>query len=108
MTRTFDERRRAHRIQFEKPLGAKVMAIDGTWCRECQMVDVSESGAKIVLTDPEAVLTQFFLVLSAFGSPVFRRCKRSWVDGAAMGVAFQKGPISEKTVNELRREIAAA
>jgi PilZ domain len=96
MAMTFDERRRAHRVQFEKPLDAKIMAIDGTWCHECQLLDVSESGARITLASPAAGLMEFFLVLSSFGIPVYRRCKRAWVDGPQMGVAFQKGAAIEK------------
>jgi hypothetical protein len=103
MTRIFDERRRAPRVQFEKPLAARVMAIDGTWCRECHLIDVSESGARIALASPAAELTEFFLVLSAFGNPVFRRCKREWVDGAQMGVAFDKSAVMGKTLQALRR-----
>jgi hypothetical protein len=99
MATTFDARRRDPRVQFETPLAATVMAIDGTWCRECHLIDVSESGARIMLEGPAAELNEFFLVLSSFGHPVYRRCKRSWVDGAQIGVAFQRGPIEEKTLS---------
>ncbi len=103
MATTYDERRKAHRVQFEKPLAAKVMAIDGTWCRECHLLDVSENGARITLEGPAAGLDEFFLVLSSFGSPVYRRCKRAWGDGSQLGVAFQKGAIAEKTLKQIRR-----
>ncbi len=104
MTTTFDERRGAARVQFERPLDAKVMAIDGTWRHECQLLDVSESGARITLACPATDLTEFFLVLSSFGSPVYRRCKRAWVDGAQMGVAFQKGAASGKRLTMRGRQ----
>ncbi len=106
MATTFDERRKASRVQFEKPLAARIMAIDGTWSRDCHLLDVSESGARIKLESTAAELTEFFLVLSAFGSPVFRRCKRAWVDGPLMGVAFRRGPVAEKTLGALRRGAA--
>jgi hypothetical protein len=93
MTRTFNERRKHPRIQFEKPLDAKIMAIDGTWCRNCQVLDVSEHGARITLEGSAANLIEFFLLLSAFGSPVYRRCKLAWVDGSLVGVAFEKGKL---------------
>jgi hypothetical protein len=86
------------------------MAIDGTWARECLLVDVSETGARISLNDGVAELTEFFLVLSAFGgSPVFRRCKRRWINGLLMGVAFHAAPTGAKALKELRRgaQIAA-
>jgi hypothetical protein len=104
MKRTFDERRKAPRVQFERPLEAKIMAIDGTWCCECHLIDMSESGARIRLESPAAGLTEFFLVLSSFGKPVYRRCKRAWVEGAQMGVGFQKSTPAEQTLVELRRE----
>jgi len=46
------------RVQFEKPLPAKVMAIDGTWSYDCELIDVSESGARITLADSAAGLTE--------------------------------------------------
>ena len=104
MTRIYDERRKEVRVQFETPLDARVVAIDGTSFRECQLIDMSESGARITLASPAPELTEFFLVLSSFGAPVFRRCRREWVEGPMMGVSFLKGPIAEKTLAVLRRE----
>jgi PilZ domain len=104
MTRIYDERRKEVRVQFETPLDARVMAIDGTSCRECQLIDISESGARMTLASPAPELTEFFLVMSSFTNPVFRHCRREWVDGPMMGVTFQKGPVPEKTLATLRRE----
>jgi hypothetical protein len=104
---TFDElREKETPVKFERPLDARVMAIDGTWCRECLLIDVSETGAQIKLTGPGADMTEFFLLLSSFGRPVYRRCKRASVDGPQMGVFFQKGPIVEKGVKSPGREAA--
>jgi hypothetical protein len=91
------------RVQFERPLDARIMAIDGTWCGECLLIDLSETGAQIKLTGPAADLAEFFLVLSFFGNPVYRRCKRASVRGPLIGVFFQKGPVREKTLEDLRR-----
>jgi PilZ domain len=104
MTRIYDERRKEFRVQFETPLEARVMAIDGTSFQECLLIDLSESGARITLASPAPELTEFFLVLSSFGPPVFRRCRREWVDGPLMGVSFLKGPVAEKALATLRRE----
>jgi hypothetical protein len=101
---TNERRKCASRVRFERPLAVRVMAIDGTWCRECLLIDVSESGARIELTSPAAELTEFFLLLTSFANPVFRRCTRQWVDGILMGVAFNRGPIRDKPLPELRRE----
>jgi hypothetical protein len=84
------------------------MAIDGTWCRKCFLIDVSDTGARIELTSPAASLTEFFLLLSAFGTPVFRRCTRRWVDGLLMGVIFERGPIEEKPLSKLRHDAELA
>jgi hypothetical protein len=69
-------RKRAARVKFENPLDVRVMAIDGTWCRDCQLIDVSETGAQIRLTGPAVNDTEFFLLLTNFGDPVFRMCMR--------------------------------
>lgn len=91
MSRKFEEKRKASRVQFEKPLDARLMAIDGTWCRDCQLLDLSASGARIRIESSAAELIEFFLLLTRFGTPVHRRCKRAWVDGSTIGVAFEGG-----------------
>jgi hypothetical protein len=92
------------RVKFDRPLGVQVMAIDGTWCRECFLIDVSESGARIRLTGPAARLVEFFLLLTSFGTPVFRRCARKWVEGGVIGVVFERGNIGEKPLSKLRHD----
>jgi hypothetical protein len=100
-----ERRTGAPRVKFERPLDARVMSIDGTWCRESHLIDVSETGARIELTSPAADLTEFFLLLTTFGNPVFRRCKREWIDGALMGVSFRCDATGvKKPMAQLRRE----
>jgi hypothetical protein len=99
-----DRRLNAPRVKFEQPLNVLAMAIDGTSCRKCLLIDVSDTGARIKLTSPAAGLTEFFLLMTTFGIPVFRRCSRQWVDGLMMGVMFEQGPIEEKPLNKLRRD----
>jgi hypothetical protein len=94
----------APRVKFERPLSVRAMAIDGTWCRKCFLIDVSDTGARIELTSPAASLTEFFLLLTTSGTTVFRRCTRSWVDGLLMGVSFERGPIEEKPLSKLRHD----
>ena len=65
-------RKGAARVRFENRLDVRVMAIDGTWCRDCQLIDVSETGAQIRLTGPAVNDTEFFLPLTKFGDPLFR------------------------------------
>ena len=99
-----ERRKGAARVKFENPLDVRVMAIDGTWCRDCQLIDVSETGAQIGLTGPAVNDTEFFLLLTNFGDPVFRMCIRRWVDGMLMGVSFHRDFIGAKPLAQVRRE----
>ena len=89
---------------FESPLDVRVMAIDGTWCIDCQLIDVSETEARIRLTSPIAKDNKFFLLLTKFGDPVFRMCTTRWANGALMGVSFQRDFIGAKPLVQLSRE----
>ncbi len=80
------------------------MAIDGTWCGEGLLIDVSHTEAQIEVTGRAAELTEFFLLLTSFGSPVFRRCKREWVHGARVGVSFNKTNIGIESLEEVRHD----
>jgi hypothetical protein len=96
------------RVKFERPLAVRVMAIDGTWSLESSLIDVSDTGAEIEVTGRAAELSEFFLLLTSFGSPVFRRCKREWVHGARVGVSFKKTNIGMKSLEEVRHEAELA
>jgi hypothetical protein len=85
------ERRHYDRVQFGRGYMARVMAIDGTWQRDCHIGDVSDTGAKLRIRGAiNAIDTQeFFLMLSPTGN-AFRRCERIWLDGDQIGVRFLK------------------
>ena len=83
-------------MEFEDPVAVRIMAIDGTWCVDCQLIDVSETEARIRLISQPAKDIRFFLLLTKFGGPVFRMCKRKWVKGTLMGVSFQKAVVEAK------------
>ncbi len=85
------ERRRYERVQFGRGYTARIMAIDGTWQRECRIGDVSDSGAKLRIRGSiDKIDThEFFLVLSTTGK-AFRRCERVWLNGTEFGVRFLK------------------
>jgi hypothetical protein len=93
----FKERRREPRVIFELPLGVRVMTIDGTWTGDCLLIEMTDAGAQLEVTDRAAALTEFFLILNSFGPPVFRHCKRAWVDGNRMG------SVSTRLTSELDR-----
>jgi hypothetical protein len=66
-----------------------MMGIDGTWRRDCMMIDVSQTGARLVIEGSlEGLdLKEFFLLLSSTGL-AYRRCKLVRVAGDQIGVAF--------------------
>lgn len=86
------QRRKAERIQFGKGFAMKIIAIDGSWFRACNILDVSEDGALLQFEKSLSglVLDEFFLALSSTGV-AFRRCKMAWINGDQMGVHFIKG-----------------
>jgi hypothetical protein len=85
------QRRKSERIQFGKGFAMKIIAIDGSWYRSCNILDVSEEGAMLQFQKSLSglVLEEFFLMLSSTGV-AFRRCRMAWVNGDQMGVHFIK------------------
>ena len=88
------------RVRFEHGVPVQLMAIDGTWRRDCLINDVSEADATLtVITAIEGLqLTEFFLLLSSTGL-AYRRCSLAWVNGDQIKVTFirqrnKKGAIS--------------
>ena len=85
--------RKAERVRLENRYPVNLMGIDGTWRRNCFLVDVSATGAKLEVEGSLEVLKalEFFLVLSSTGL-AFRRCELVRVDGPEVGVRL----ITEK------------
>ena len=83
------ERRHFDRVRFGRGYTAKIMAIDGTWQRDCRIGDVSDTGAKLTVHGSVNGIDtgEFFLVLSATAS-AHRRCERIWLNGDEIGVRF--------------------
>jgi hypothetical protein len=83
------EHRSFDRVEFGHGYSARIMAIDGTWQRDCRVSDVSSSGAKLTIHGPVSGIDihEFFLVLSATGK-AHRRCERIWLNGDEIGVRF--------------------
>lgn len=89
------DKRKSQRVEFTKAIEVKIVAIDGTWTRTCLMLDVSQTGAKLIIDSIGSLqLKEFFLLLSTTGA-AYRRCELSWVNGEEAGVTFLldgKGP----------------
>jgi hypothetical protein len=83
--------RKGTRVSFERAVDALMMGIDGTWRRECHLVDVSVSGAKLIVSGSMEGfnLKEFFLLLTPTGT-TFRRCELVRVNGDEIGVRFLK------------------
>jgi hypothetical protein len=83
--------RKSIRVSFERGLDVDIIAIDGTWRRACQMLDISNTGARLVVNSSiEGLqLKEFFLVLTKTGK-VYRRCELVRVNGDEIGVQFLK------------------
>jgi hypothetical protein len=48
---TFKEHRKEPRVIFERPLDVRVMTIDGTWSGEGLLMEMTDAGARLNMTD---------------------------------------------------------
>jgi|SRR5665213_1950796 len=92
--------RKSGRVSFERGFHAYIMGIDGTWRRDCTLIDVSQTGARLSVEGSfEGLdLKEFFLLLSSTGL-AFRRCRLVRVTGDEIGVEFLAGTGKKKTAN---------
>ncbi|MBN9004958.1 MAG: PilZ domain-containing protein [Rhizobiales bacterium] len=86
---SYAPKRKARRVKFSSGIPVQIVGFDGTWRRDCMMMDVAFGGAKLVVKPPVDELTarDFFLVLSTTGA-VYRRCELVWSNGEQLGVRF--------------------
>ena len=79
------------RVTFGRGYDVCIMAIDGTWRRDCVLQAVSDNDA--VLTVEGSIqglnLKEFFLLLSSTGL-AYRRCELVRVNGTDMDIQFLK------------------
>ena len=97
--------RKSERVNFERGIQVYVMAIDGTWRRNCIMIDVSQTGARLRIEGSlEGLdLKEFFLLLSSTGL-AYRRCRLVRLAADQIGVEF----LDKDTVRKnLKRRPAA-
>ncbi len=98
------DRRGAARVKFDRGVSVRILGIDGAWQRECEMLDVSQSGVMLRITDSFAglELREFFLVLSSVGT-AHRRCSLAWVDGDRLGASFIRSDARPKKFTVVKR-----
>jgi hypothetical protein len=87
---TFGDRK-SNRVDFERGIRVYIMGIDGTWRRDCMMIDASQTGARLCVEGSlEGLdLKEFFLLLSSTGL-AYRRCRMVRLAGDQIGVEFLK------------------
>ena len=81
--------RNSERVEFERGIPVYMMGIDGTWRRDCLLIDVSQTGARLLVEGSleRMDLKEFFLLLSSTGL-AYRRCQLVRVEGNQIGVEF--------------------
>lgn len=84
------EKRKAHRVVFEKGFTANMMAIDGTWRRPCTMLDASDTGARLSIDGSVEGLAMKEISWCCRLWEAYRRCELAWVNGDQVGVHFIK------------------
>jgi hypothetical protein len=90
-------KRKSERVDFERGIHVHIMGIDGTWRRDCIMIDVSQTGARLCIEGSfEGLdLKEFFLLLSSTGL-AFRRCRMVRIAGDQIGVQFLERDKAKK------------
>ncbi len=77
------------RVAFGRGYNVWIMAIDGTWRRNCVLTSVSSNDAQLTLESSiEGLnLKEFFLLLSSTGL-AYRRCELIKINGAQIDIRF--------------------
>jgi hypothetical protein len=92
-----DENKVTERVTFSRGYDVCIMAIDGTWRRDCQLNAISDNDAMLTVEGSIQGLNlkEFFLLLSSTGL-AYRRCELVRVNGAEMDIQFIKGKNKKK------------
>lgn len=92
-----EENKGAERVTFSRGYDVCIMAIDGTWRRDCVLNAISDTDAELTVEGSIQGLNlkEFFLLLSSTGL-AYRRCELVRVNGTEMDVSFLKGRNSKK------------
>ncbi|KRR30500.1 hypothetical protein [Bradyrhizobium retamae] len=85
------------RVTFSRGYDVCIMAIDGTWRRDCQLNAISDTDAELTVEGSIQGLNlkEFFLLLSSTGL-AYRRCELVRVNGTDMDIRFLRGKPSKK------------
>jgi hypothetical protein len=89
--------RAEERVTFSRGYEVCIMAIDGTWRRNCTLNAISENDAALTVEGSIQGLNlkEFFLLLSSTGL-AYRRCELVRVNGTEMDIQFIRGKPKKK------------
>src|SRR5712675_2310839 len=92
-----EDNKGVERVTFSRGYDVCIMAIDGTWRRECQLKSISDTDATLTVEGSiqGLHLKEFFLLLSSTGL-AYRRCELVRVNGTEVDIAFLKGKNAKK------------
>jgi hypothetical protein len=92
-----EDSKATERVTFSRGYDVCIMAIDGTWRRDCQLNAISDYDATLTVEGSIQGLNlkEFFLLLSSTGL-AYRRCELVRVNGTEMDIAFLRGKNTKK------------
>jgi hypothetical protein len=96
-------------VTFGRGHSVWIMAIDGTWRRNCVLNGISATDAQLTLEGSiEGLnLKEFFLLLSSTGL-AYRRCELVRVNGADIDIRFMKAKSGNKSSRSSRDDAVAS
>src|SRR6202011_5134082 len=95
-----EESKGTERVTFSRGYDVCIMAIDGTWRRDCQLNAISDNDATLTVEGSIQGLNlkEFFLLLSSTGL-AYRRCELVRVNGPDIDIRFMKAKSGNKRAN---------
>ena len=92
----------SERVTFSRGYDVCIMAIDGTWRRDCQLNAISDTDAELTVEGSIQGLNlkEFFLLLSSTGL-AYRRCELVRVNGTEMDIRFLRGKHAQEAAERL-------
>jgi hypothetical protein len=92
-----EENKGTERVTFSRGYDVCIMAIDGTWRRNCVLNAISENDAAVTVEGSIQGLNlkEFYLLLSSTGL-AYRRCELVRVNGTEMDISFLKAKNAKK------------
>jgi hypothetical protein len=100
-----DDNKGIERVTFSRGYDVCIMAIDGTWRRDCQLNAISDNDATLTVEGSIQGLNlkEFFLLLSSTGL-AYRRCELVRVNGTEMDIQFLRGKHNKKRSGASKNE----